>query len=152
MSTFRRSIEVNAPLDTVFRFHEREDALQILSPAFPPVRVIRKHGGIEPGSRVELKIGPFRWVALHSAMQNNRFFEDQQIIGPFAQWTHRHEFQQVGNSTRLTDRIDYRLPGGIWVNRLFGWAVQIGLHQMFRHRHRMTKRICEKGLDETYRT
>jgi len=31
------------------------------------------------------------------------------------------------------------------MNCLFGWAVQLGLHQMFRQRHRMTKRYCEKG-------
>jgi ligand-binding SRPBCC domain-containing protein len=134
----------------VFAFHEREDALRLLNPPFPPVRVIRKEGGIEPGSRVELKIGPFRWVALHSAYKKNRLFEDQQVSGPFAQWIHRHEFEQVGNSTRLTDRIDYRLPGGPWANRLFGWAVQLGLHQMFRHRHRITKRFCEKGFHENH--
>ena len=150
MPTFIKSVLLNVPVEGVFAFHEREDALKLLNPPFPPVRVIRKEGGIEPGSRVELKIGPFRWVALHSAYEKNRLFEDQQISGPFAQWTHRHEFERVGDSTRLTDRIDYRLPGGPWVNRLLGWAVQLGLHQMFRHRHRITRRFCEKGLHEDH--
>jgi len=132
-------------VETVFGFHEREDALRLLSPAFPAVRVVRKQGGIETGSRVELRIGPLRWVALHTAFQKNRFFEDQQISGPFAKWIHRHEFEAVGGATLLTDRIEYRLPGGVWMNHLFGWAMQLGLQQMFRHRHRITKRYCEKG-------
>ena len=132
-------------METVFGFHEREDALRLLSPAFPAVRVVRKQGGIETGSRVELRIGPLRWVALHTAFQKNRFFEDQQISGPFAKWIHRHEFEAVGGATLLTDRIEYRLPGGVWMNHLFGWAMQLGLQQMFRHRHRITKRYCEKG-------
>jgi ligand-binding SRPBCC domain-containing protein len=34
------------------------------------------------------------------------------------------------------------------INHLFGWAVSLGLHQMFRHRHRITKRYCEKGPNE----
>ena len=57
MPTFLRSVVVEAPVETVFGFHEREDALRLLSPAFPPVRRIRpmgvigKYGGIEPGSR-----------------------------------------------------------------------------------------------------
>jgi ligand-binding SRPBCC domain-containing protein len=145
MPTFRKSVVVEAPVETVFGFHEREDALRLLSPAFPAVRVVRKQGGIETGSRVELRIGPLRWVALHTAFQKNRFFEDQQISGPFAKWIHRHEFEAVGGATLLTDRIEYRLPGGVWMNHLFGWAMQLGLQQMFRHRHRITKRYCEKG-------
>jgi len=151
MPTFLKSIVVEAPVDTVFGFHEREDALRLLSPPFPPVRVIRKTYGIEPGSRVELRIGPFRWTALHTVYVKNRLFADEQIEGPFAKWVHRHEFEPVDDATRLTDRIEYRLPGGVWVNRLFGWAVQLGLHQMFRHRHQMTKLYNEKGLHENLR-
>jgi ligand-binding SRPBCC domain-containing protein len=148
MPAFLKSIVIEAPVENVFGFHEREDALRLLSPAFPPVRVMRKMGGTEPGSRVELRIGPFEWVALHSGYEKNRFFEDQQISGPFAEWIHRHEFEAVGTATRLTDRVDFQLPGGVWMNRLFGWAVQLGLHQMFRHRHQMTKFYCEKGPNE----
>jgi len=142
MPTFLKSVVIEAPVEAVFAFHERPDALQLLSPAFPPVRVIRKTGGLEPGSRVELRIGPFHWVALHTAYEKNRFFEDRQVSGPFTQWIHRHEFEAVGNATHLTDRIQYRLPGGTWANRLFGWAVDLGLRQMFHHRHQVTKHCC----------
>ena len=145
MPTFSKSIIVEAPVETVFGFHEREDALRILSPRFPPVRVIRKTGGIEQGSRVELKVGPFLWTALHTDYEKNRLFVDEQIQGPFAKWVHRHEFESVNQTTRLTDRVEYRLPGGVWMNRLFGWAVQLGLRRMFRERHQITKRYCEKG-------
>lgn len=144
MPIFTRSVIIQAPVETVFGFHERADALQLLSPAFPPVRVIHRQGGIETGARVELKIGPFHWVAIHTDYRRNRCFEDRQIAGPFASWIHRHEFEAIGNATRLTDRIDYELPGGRWVNRLFGGIVRPGLHQMFSHRHRMTKRYCEE--------
>ena len=145
MPTFVKTTVLEAPVETVFAFHERDDALRLLSPRFPPLRLIRKTGGIEPGSKVELKIGPFRWTALHTAYEKNRLFVDEQIEGPFAKWVHRHEFESLGRATRLTDRVEYRLPGGEWMNRLLGWAVQLGLQQMFRQRHRVTKLYCEKG-------
>lgn len=151
MPTFVRSVYIAAPVEAVFGFHERDDALRLLSPAFPPVRVIHKTGGIETGSRVELQIGPFHWVALHSSFEKNRFFEDQQVSGPFARWVHRHEFESTGQGTRLTDRIEFRLPGRFWMNYFFGWAVQLGLQQMFRYRHRVTKSYCEKGFHESLR-
>jgi ligand-binding SRPBCC domain-containing protein len=151
MPTFFKSVIVHAPVETVFGFHEREDALRLLSPTFAPVRLVRKTGGIEMGSTVELKIGPFPWTSLHTAYEKNRLFADIQIKGPLAKWIHRHEFEVVGTATRLTDRVEYQLPGGVWINRLFGWIVQIALHQMFRQRHQTTRRYCEKGPNENFR-
>ena len=138
-----RSVLIKAPVDRVFRFHEQDDALALLSPGFPPVRIVSRTGGIAVGARVELRIGPFVWVALHTGYQRDRFFQDEQIEGPFARWVHSHEFEAVGAGTRLTDRIVYELPGGALVNRLLAWTVRLGLQTQFAHRHRVTKQICE---------
>ena len=145
--TFVESVLIDAPVDDVFRFHEREDALALLTPPFPPVRLVCRKGGIDKGARVELRVGVFRWVALHTAYERNRLFVDEQIHGPFAKWVHRHEFEAAGPKTRLTDRISYELPGGTLVNLLFGWTVSLGLRNMFAHRHRVTKKVCEDHPD-----
>ena len=134
---------VDAPLQKVFAFHEREDALELLTPAFPPVRVISRTGGIAVGARVELSVAGLKWVALHTHYEKNRLFVDEQKHGPFAQWTHRHEFRDLNGKTELTDHVTYQLPGGAFVNALFGWAVKPGLRQMFRHRHQVTRAYCE---------
>ncbi len=140
MAVFAKSVLIDAPVCDVFRFHERPDALALLSPAFPPVRMTGRTGsGIETGARVELRVGAFRWVAQHTTYEKNRLFVDEQIQGPFAKWVHRHEFEAVGNKTLLTDRIEYELPGGPLVNALFGWTVTLGLRNMFSHRHRVTR-------------
>ena len=86
----------------------------------------------------------FRWVALHTAYERDRLFVDEQIQGPFAKWIHRHEFEDLGVKMRLTDHIEYELPGGLFVNALLGWIVKLGLGNMFAHRHRVTKEICER--------
>ena len=145
MAIFAKSAVIDAPVEEVFAFHERDDALRLLTPSFPPVQIVSRSGGLEPGSRVELRVGFFPWIALHTAYERNRFFEDQQIRGPFAKWVHRHEFEGLAGRTRLTDRVEFLLPGGWLANAAFGWLVKIGLHQMFRHRHKVTKQICERG-------
>jgi ligand-binding SRPBCC domain-containing protein len=142
--TFVRAVDIDAPVSTVFAFHEREDALPLLSPPFPPVRVVSREGGIAVGARVELRIaGLVRWVARHTAFERDRLFVDEQLEGPFARWTHRHEFEDLGGRTRLTDRITYALPGGRFTQWLAPLLVTPGLHQMFRHRHRVTRAHCE---------
>lgn len=143
MPSFTKSVEIDAPVWTVFGFHERDDALPLLTPAFPPVRLISKTPGIAAGTRVVLRVGPVRWVALHTAYEKNRLFIDTQVEGPFAHWVHRHEFEDLGERTRLTDTVEFRLPGGRFLNALLGWAAQLGLKRMFTHRHAVTKRICE---------
>jgi ligand-binding SRPBCC domain-containing protein len=142
--TFVKSVLIDAPVAEVFCYHEREDALSLLTPAFPPVRLISRTAGILPGSRVELRVGPFRWVALHTAYQKDRLFTDEQIQGPFAQWVHRHEFADAHGKTLLTDRVEYRLPGGALINLLFAWIVKLGLNRMFSQRHRVTVQELQK--------
>jgi ligand-binding SRPBCC domain-containing protein len=92
---------------------------------------------------VELRILFLPWVAMHTAYERDRLFVDQQVEGPFSRWVHRHEFEDLGSHTRLTDRIEYCLPGGALVNALLAWAVKPGLGRMFAHRHAVTKRLCE---------
>jgi ligand-binding SRPBCC domain-containing protein len=145
LRTFIKSIIIDAPVGTVFAFHEREDALTLLTPGFPPVKLISKTGaGIETGTRIVLRVAFMKWIAVHTEYHRNELFIDVQVAGPFASWTHRHEFEEVGDGrTRLTDRIEYELPGGAIVTSCFGWAVNIGLGRVFNYRHRITRQYCE---------
>lgn len=144
MPTFVRSVVVHAPVEAVFAFHERDDALPRLSPPFPPVRVVSREGGIQRGSVVDLRIGPIRWLAAHTVYEPPRLFVDEQVRGPFASWVHRHEFEAIdASTTRLTDRVAFTLYGGALVNALFGRLVALSLVPMFRHRHAVTKAACE---------
>ncbi|MBK9242669.1 MAG: SRPBCC family protein [Acidobacteria bacterium] len=144
--TFVKSSLIDAPVSAVFAFHEREDALPLLSPAFPPVRVISRSGGIRTGARVVIKIGPMTWTAHHTAFEQDRLFVDELVTGPFTSWVHRHEFMEEGGRCRLTDRVTFALPGGGVVNALFGWTVKVGLRQMFNHRHVVTRLHCERQV------
>lgn len=144
MPTFVRQVFVHAPIAQVFGFHEREDALPRLSPPFPRVRVVSRQGGIRAGARAELRVGPIRWLALHTVYEPNRLFVDEQIEGPFASWVHRHQFEAVdAQTTRLTDHVTFTLPGGPIMNALFGRLVALSLVPMFRFRHAATKAACE---------
>jgi ligand-binding SRPBCC domain-containing protein len=140
---FIKSNIFNVPVATLFAFHEREDALQLLTPPFPPVRIISKSApGLVIGTRIELQVGFFHWVAIHTAYQQNVLFIDEQAQGPFARWIHRHEFEDLGGTrSRLTDRIDFTLPGGSAINFCFGWMVLLGLGRVFKYRHQVTRAL-----------
>lgn len=147
MPHFTYTSIIDAPVEVVWNFHERPDILQVLTPPWQPVRVVRREGGLDVGAISEFQIFlgllPVRWVARHTACEKNRLFIDEQDSGPMASWTHRHEFIPENGKTKLRDSIDYTLPGGWIFDVLLGWFVNARLHDMFRYRHQVTKRECE---------
>jgi ligand-binding SRPBCC domain-containing protein len=138
---------IHAPVEVVWKFHERQDILQLLTPPWQPVQVLRREGGLNEGAITEFKlfIGllPLTWLARHTDFEQYRLFTDVQISGPFESWVHRHEFTEEDGKTRLTDNISYSMPGGDGVEFVSGWLIQLQLEAMFRYRHFITKRECE---------
>jgi len=147
MLQFHYSSLIHAPVEVVWEFHERSDILQLLTPPWQPVEVVRREGGLEVGAIAEFKIHlgflPVPWVARHTECEQYRLFTDEQVEGFMESWTHRHHFTPENGKTRLTDRIDYEIPGGLWVESLLEGWVNERLRDMFRYRHEVTKRECE---------
>ena len=149
MLHYERSVYIDAPVEKVFAFHERPDALELLTPPGQAIRVLRRDGGMRVGAEVEflVPLGPFRrrWLARHTAYERDRLFVDEQMTGPFVKWTHRHRFAAEGKGCRLTDSIDYELPLAPFSEWVAGWMVRRQLDSLFKHRHAVTRRYCEAG-------
>jgi ligand-binding SRPBCC domain-containing protein len=145
---FEKSSLIDAPVDVVWRFHERLDILQILTPPWQPVQIIRREGGLGVGaiSEFRLWIGPVpvQWVAVHTECEPHHYFVDEQQTGPMASWHHRHQFEAKGAQTQLTDSIDFSLPGSQPIEVLLDWWVNMRLSDMFDYRHRVTQQHCER--------
>ncbi len=144
MASFEASVFIDAPVERVWAFHEREDVLRLLAPS--NVKVLRREGGLETGAEVEFLIpaGPFsiRWLARHTAYERHRLFRDEQIRGPFRSWVHDHRFVPEGSGTRLIDHVEFTLPLHP-LSVVAHAAVRLQLRAMFRHRHEVTRRHCE---------
>ncbi len=147
MLNFKRSILINAPIETVWQFHERPDILDLLTPPWQPVQIVRREGGLGVGAitefRLILGVIPIRWLAYHTECEAPYLFVDKQIEGPLKSWIHRHEFTRENQKTRLTDKINDELPGGMLAEFLLGWWVNSRLEAMFEYRHQVTQRECE---------
>jgi len=147
MLHFQHTSIINAPPAVVWKFHERPDILQLLTPPWQPVRVVRREGGLEVGAITEFKLFlgpvPLTWLARHTECDKYRLFTDTQISGPFESWIHRHQFQPENGKTKLIDDVSYVMPGGETIEFIGGWLIQAQLEAMFRYRHYVTKRECE---------
>lgn len=149
MLHFAYSSVIHAPLEAVWAFHERPDAIERLTPPWQPVEVVSRTGSLEIGARVEFLIpaGPFkvRWIARHTGYDRLHYFVDEQISGPFRHWVHTHRFAREGEGTRLTDAIEFALPVPPLGDFFGGWIAKQQLRKMFRYRHEVTRRACESS-------
>jgi ligand-binding SRPBCC domain-containing protein len=70
MLHFTHSSIINAPVEVVWKFHERHDVLQLLTPPWKPVQVLRREGGLDEGPITEFRLFlgllPLTWLARHT--------------------------------------------------------------------------------------
>ena len=131
----------------LFGFHERREALQLLTPPWQTIDLIQPPKSLEVGTRVimRMKVGPI-WQpmeAVHVAYEPGVSFSDQLVKGPFAYWLHKHEVESLGeNRSRLIDDVTYRLPLGALGALFGGWYAEGQLEKLFRFRHDVTRREC----------
>lgn len=149
MLKFQYSSVINASVEKVWEFHERDDILKILTPPWQPVKIIRREGGLDVGAMTEfcLLLGfiKVRWLARHIECERYKFFTDEQIEGPMKSWIHCHKFHAKNQQMELIDEIKYEIPGGWLVELLLGWWVDSRLQEMFKYRHQITQEKCEEN-------
>ena len=94
------------------------------------------------GQRIDYKLRvhgvPIRWQSEISVWDPPYRFVDEQRRGPYRWWRHEHRFEAAGDQTLMLDRVEYGIPGGTLVNKLF---VQPDLRKIFTYRAETLKVI-----------
>ena len=145
---FVASSVLRAAPERVFAFHELPDALERLTPSWAGSRVIARDPSIRVGSRsvVSIRCAPLIWVRselVHTIYDPPHLFEDQQVVGPFRSWRHRHAVERTDEGARLVDTIDYEPPFGA-IGRYFApLVIDRRLQRLFAYRHEVTRNWCE---------
>jgi len=144
MEKFVFQSPINTSKEEVFQWHQRPDAIRQLIPPWQKIEVLKPPADLKPGTRVKLRMhfGPFSkvWVAEHTEFEEGSHFTDEQKEGPFRSWTHTHRMIEKGaHQCLLSDEIEWELPGGKWVSRLFKPLVHSQLNKLFAYRHQVVQ-------------
>ncbi len=159
---------IPVPLDEVWDFYSRPANLAKLSPPSYGAQVEGPETIVEDSTVIITSriLGvPQRWVSkIHdvSASGPARQFTDIQASGPFAHWKHTHFFEEgskdfdgkrsekkitlSNGGTWLRDRVEYRMPFGIFGGIAHKVFARRQLEELFAFRYDKTREIFNCGL------
>ena len=129
----------------VFAFFSDARNLEFITPEWlrfrikTPMPVMLKPGSLLDYS-LQLRGVPVRWLSEITAWDPPYRFVDEQRKGPYRRWVHEHVFRKKDSGTEVVDRVDYTVPGGRLVHRLF---VKGDVTSIFRYRRRKLTEIFQ---------
>ena len=124
------------PREAVFPFFAAAANLEAITPPQLRFRILTPQPitmamGLLIDYRLRINGLPVRWTSEISTWEPPFRFVDQQRRGPYRRWYHVHEFVDEGDSTLVTDRVEYEVPGGRLAH---DWLVRRQLMRIFTYR------------------
>jgi ligand-binding SRPBCC domain-containing protein len=150
------TIDLAAPLETVFDFFSHARNLERLTPPFLNFHVltpepIDMHAGTLIDYKIIIRGIPVRWRTEITRFDPPTIFTDRQLRGPYTLWDHTHTFEALSPTvTRACDIVLYRPKGWVMapiINRL---VVQNDVRKIFAFRRaQMAELFGLAGADTT---
>ena len=148
MKHFKKSIEIKCSVERAFDFHKDTNNLKLITPPGISVKILSIELPLKLGSEIVLNVTQFglirnKWHIKLTEFVENKLITDTQIKGPFAVWKHKHIFEDKGETTLMTDQIEFKLPFGILGDIAYSVFVARLIRNQFEYRQKVTKKILE---------
>ena len=142
------------PLEEVFAFFSDAGNLERITPPWLKFSIqtlvpIEMRVGAVIDYRLRVHGLPMRWRSRISTWVPPRRFVDEQVRGPYKVWIHEHRFEEVPGGVRVTDRVEYRAPGGPLEPLVHALFVRPDVQRIFAYRRRALAEIFggEAGVE-----
>jgi len=137
----RRQV-VGGELPRVFGFFKSPRNLEAITPPWLGFRVLEATDPVvRQGTRIAYRLKlhgiPVRWQSRIAEFVENERFADEQLVGPYKFWYHRHLFQAVPGGVAIEDVVEYQMPFGVLGRIVHAAVVRRQLEQIFDYRARL---------------
>jgi ligand-binding SRPBCC domain-containing protein len=141
-----RETIIRRPIAEVFDFFSKAENLNALTPEdlkfeiLTPLPIAMKKGTLID-YKIRLMNIPFHWKTLISRWEPGKAFVDEQIKGPYKKWVHLHSFEEYQGVTKMIDRVEYEIPGGIFAYPVLKFFVKPQVEGIFNYREKALRKL-----------
>ena len=101
---------------------------------------------MHPGMIISYKVSPLlgiktTWVTEITQVENQRYFVDEQRVGPYKLWHHQHLLTEKENGTLMSDIVSYQPGFGILGSMANSFFIKQKLQEIFDYRRKALKDI-----------
>lgn len=141
-----RELAIAITRKEIFEFFLEPENLARITPGNLNFNIVSAHPlPIQEGTIITYRLKlfgiPFKWISKIIDFESPAEFKDIQIGGPYKFWCHTHTFKEEGESTRIIDRVEYAVPGGILEPLIHKFLVKPQLKKIFDYRTQKIRQI-----------
>lgn len=145
---FKKNQLIQAPLEAVWEFISSPANLSKITP--PHMGFIITTGDLSdkmyPGMIISYKVKPvlgikMTWVTEITHLIEQKYFVDEQRIGPYTMWHHEHILEEADHGVMMIDIISYKPPFGFLGSLSNVLFIKKQLRQIFDYREIVLNKI-----------
>jgi ligand-binding SRPBCC domain-containing protein len=146
MYTLRRELTIPTSLEEAWNFISRPENLNLITPDDMKFRILSDVPDLMyNGLLIRYVVGiPFlgsqNWLTEIRHIRDHHSFVDEQRIGPYRFWHHRHVVEETDGGIRFTDEVTYALPFSIFGKLAHVLFVRSMLARIFDFREHALKK------------
>ena len=84
---------------------------------------------------------PMKWTTEITQVVDQKYFVDEQRVGPYAIWHHEHFFEESKDGVLMKDHIHYKLPLGFLGRLAHPIIVKPRLNEIFNFRFEVAEKL-----------
>jgi ligand-binding SRPBCC domain-containing protein len=153
--TIKMVQKIPASVQEVWDFFSNPANLQTITPASLELKIISKSQveRIYAGQLIEYTLKPVwgirvYWMTKISAVEDKKFFVDEQRKGPYTMWHHEHYFKEIPGGVEMTDIVQYKNPFWLLGNLANMLFVKKQLAGIFDFRFKKTEEVFGKWTEQ----
>lgn len=141
----RQSLPIS--IDTAWDFFSSPMNLTTITPPWLGLQITSQpppaiHNGLIVTYRVRPLWGlPTTWITEIAHVEPPVSFVDEQRLGPYRFWHHRHIFNQIPGGVEMTDSVHYVMPMGIIGDLFHRFLIEKKLAAIFDFRRNTLERL-----------
>ena len=144
--------KIPATIDEVWDFISKPGNLKRITPSYMGFDITsgNENEEMHPGMIITYKVSPLfgikmKWVTEITHVKEKVYFVDEQRVGPYAIWHHKHKIEPVEGGVLMTDIVSYKPPFGFLGSLANTLVIKKKLREIFDFRQRAVEEAFGKA-------